>query len=298
MELQLAGFSNEQARSYILMMFEGYLKMKKEKRLYTNNGVAEIIVMTYYSFVKKPTFDKLMYNFKRRYIYNENKVENVHSKEEQVGLGLAYDYISKKVDLSSVSIYDLSWIHEELYSKTPYPEFGGRYRNDERYLLGRDEEGNILSGNVELTPPWNITHEMRLLDNDVKEIVKMGIDISNRKSGDDKNIIHYIKKCIKLNCDIIKIHPFGDGNGRSIRAFTNLLFGIANIPPVYIENKEKNKYLQAMNKALVEGNYDDIYNFYMYKICDSIIALDLNINEEIMQFSDSSKTSLTKKGNK
>ena len=31
-----------------------------------------------------------------------------------------------------------------------------------------------------------------------------------------------------------------------------------------------------MNKAIVEGNYDYINKFYYYKICDSILTLDVN----------------------
>lgn len=31
-----------------------------------------------------------------------------------------------------------------------------------------------------------------------------------------------------------------------------------------------------MNKAINEGSYDDINQFYRYKICDSIIELDIN----------------------
>ena len=35
-------------------------------------------------------------------------------------------------------------------------------------------------------------------------------------------------------------------------------------------------YHKAMNKANNENDYTDIKNFYRYKICDSIIELDIN----------------------
>ena len=79
----------------------------------------------------------------------------------------------------------------------------------------------------------------------------------------------------ELNCKLIKIHPFFDGNGRTIRAFTNLLFIIANIPPIYIKAKERNEYGKVMNLALVYGDLSQIKRFYYYKICDSIYELDI-----------------------
>ena len=92
-----------------------------------------------------------MKNFKERYLYNENKLEEVHSKEEQQGLRLVYDYIEKKDNFNDVSIYTLSEIHEILYSKAPYPEFGGKYRSDERYLP---------NSGIDVTSPSLIVHEM------------------------------------------------------------------------------------------------------------------------------------------
>ena len=238
-----------------------------------------MIIKTYYFYVEKPDFDKLLFNFKRRYMYNENKIEDIHTKEERIGLRYAYDYILEKKNEDNISIYDLSWIHERLFSKTPYPEVGGKYRNEERYLLGNDENGELITANVELTPYWLIVQEMNKTKKKVIEIIELSKKLQIHKNPDE--LIEYILKCVKLNCDLIKIHPFSDGNGRSIRVFTNLLFSLADIPPVYIENKERDKYYKAMNLALVNESYEDIYDFYLYKICDSIIALDININHEV-----------------
>ena len=254
------------------------MDMKKEKKLYKHDNVPEIIIKTYYTYVKKPSFDRLLYNFKRRYLYNENKMEQVHSIEEQKGLSCVYDYVNKRKDVENISIYDLSYIHEALYSKAKHPEFGGRYRNQDIYLLSEDD-GIINGGNVELCPYWNITHEMNLLRPEVDELVKSGIRLG--QNSDPNEILKYINDCVILKCKLIKIHPFRDGNGRSIRAFINLLFKLANIPPVYIENKEKYKYQEAMNNALVLNDYTDIFDFYNFKICDSIMALDLAVKNDI-----------------
>ena len=277
----LKGMSEDEAREYIELLFSGYMIRKKENKLYEDSKVIpKIIILTYYTCVKNPKFNNIyeqfkdkyilkpQKNFKERYLYNENKLEQVHTKEEQHGLRLVYDYIQKIEDFESINLYTISDIHQILFSKTPYPEFGGKYRTNERYLPNTG---------IDLTPPDLIVHEMNYLRGEIDELVKEGIRLGNEI--DPPKLLNYIDKCIELKCKLIKIHPFGDGNGRSIRAFINLLFRLANIPPIYIENKERKKYAAAMNLSLGEGDSSKIKQFYYYKICDSIISLDINYNK-------------------
>jgi len=274
----LKKMNEEESKEYIQMLFEGYITRKNEKRLFENStNIPQIIILTYYTCIRKPFFSNIyeefknkyipLKNFKERYLYNENKLEQVHSKEEQQGLRLVYDYIQKKDTFDDISIYTLSDIHEILYSRSPYPEFGGKYRTDERYLP---------NSGIDVTSPSLIVHEMNKLRYEINELINEGIRLG--KEIEPKNIIEYINKCIEIKCKLIKIHPFGDGNGRSIRAFINLLFTLANIPPIYIENKEREKYGIAMQLAVGDGDFSKIKQFYYYKICDSIISLDINLS--------------------
>jgi len=274
----LKKMNEEESKEYIQMLFEGYITRKNEKRLFENStNIPQIIILTYYNCIRKPFFSNIyeefknkyipLKNFKERYLYNENKLEQVHSKEEQQGLRLVYDYIQKKDTFDDISIYTLSDIHEILYSRSPYPEFGGKYRTDERYLP---------NSGIDVTSPSLIVHEMNKLRYEINELINEGIRLG--KEIEPKNIIEYINKCIEIKCKLIKIHPFGDGNGRSIRAFINLLFTLANIPPIYIENKEREKYGIAMQLAVGDGDFSKIKQFYYYKICDSIISLDINLS--------------------
>ena len=45
---------------------------------------------------------------------------------------------------------------------------------------------------------------------------------------------------------------------------------------MYITLAEKDEYREAMGKAIGDGDYSVIKNFYRYKICDSIVELDIN----------------------
>lgn len=279
---ELKKMNEQEAKEYIQKLFEGYTNRKKEKRLFEESTtIPKLIILTYYTCVEKPQFSNIYENFKKkyisedsiknfkeRYIYNENKLEDVHSKEERIGLRRVYDYIQAKEDLENISLYTLSDIHEILYSLTPYPEFGGKYREDSRFLP---------NSGVDLTPPYLIVREMNELKYEINSLVEIGNKLG--KNIEPEKIINYVDRCIELKCKLIKIHPFGDGNGRSIRAFTNLLFRLANIPPVYIENKERIKYGEAMQSALGDDDLSKIKGFYYYKICDSIISLDKHLEK-------------------
>lgn len=281
---QLELLSENEAKMFMQMLFIGYENRKKEGLIFeVSPRIPKLIILTYYNYIKKPQFSNIYENFKKkyindnssvknfkeRYIYNENKLEEVHTKEEIAGLRKVYDYIQSKEDLENVNLYTLSDIHEILYSLTPYPDFGGKYRRDIRFLPG--------SG-VDLTPPEMIVHEMNLLRGEINDLVAMGNEIG--KNNEPEKLIEYVDKCIELKCKFIKIHPFGDGNGRSVRAFTNLLFRLANIPPVYVENREKVKYGEAMQAALGDNDLTKIKGFYYYKICDSIMSLDSQLEKE------------------
>lgn len=97
-----------------------------------------------------------------------------------------------------------------------------------------------------------------------------------KESGNVNDLLEYLDYCVELKCKLIKVHPFGDGNGRTIRGFINKLLEDVNLPPIYIKATERTEYHKAMNLANNEGDYSDIKNFYRYKICDSIIELDIN----------------------
>ena len=89
-------------------------------------------------------------------------------------------------------------------------------------------------------------------------------------------MMDYIDKSIELKCRLIEMHPFQDGNGRTFRALVNLLFRKVNLPPIYVKRTEKGDYIEAMDRAVRLKDTSSIKKFYYYKICDSIVELDIN----------------------
>ena len=267
--------TQEEFRDLLFLMFDCYIGRKKKNVLYReNDNVPELIIKHYYAYATKPEFTDIFTNFKEEYIDNEDRIENeiqndFHSKIERKGLSKVYDYIHTYIPNHDLNIFLLIKLQKLLFSEAPYPEYAGNFRKNPVYLPG--------SG-VDLTSYDLVAQEMANLLPESNKIIEQGLRLGKEEDPQKKNkeIIDYIEKCISLNCKLIKIHPFSDGNGRTIRAFTNLMFKLANIPPVYIEYEEQEEYRKAMNKAIgEEENFNDIKTFYLYKICDSIIKLDL-----------------------
>ena len=50
-----------------------------------------------------------------------------------------------------------------------------------------------------------------------------------------------------------------EGNGRTARAFMNVQLVRAGLTPIYIKVEEKQRYVEALEKADIEKNYDDLY---------------------------------------
>ena len=231
----------------------------------------EKLIRLYYGL--NPTeanFNTMKKAFIKHYIRNESEIEgiveaSIHSKVETKGLGVMYDYIHSNDINYMFDVYTLKDLHRKLFTYAEHPECAGEFRNYPVYLPGTG---------TELTPWYEIRTELNKIDEEVQELVKDSKEISEHKDIDA--LMRYIERCVIVKCKLIKIHPFCDGNGRTIRGFTNKLFEDAGLPPVYIKANERTEYHKAMNLANNESDYTAIINFYKYKICDSIVELDIN----------------------
>ena len=280
MEPIINEMNQDELRELIFLMFDGYNERKKKNTLYReNDNIPELIIKYYYSYATKPEFTDIFTNFKEEYIDNEDRIENevqkdIHSIIERKGLSKVYDYIHTYVPNENLNLYIILKLHQKLFSEAPFPEYAGNFRTEPAHIPGPK---------LDLTPHEFIAQTMANLLNETNDIINEGkmLGLETNPLIKTQKIIPYIEKCVKLKCKLIKIHPFRDGNGRTIRAFLNLLFKLANIPPVYIEYEEKEEYRKAMNKANGEEHeFDDIQTFYKYKVCDSIIKLDLAYNNK------------------
>lgn len=254
----------QEIKKYISLLFEGYSNRKMEDRLYHNHdNVPKIIISSYLSLIRKPSFKDLIHYYKKQYIYCESSIEANMSSEEKAGLSDVYDYIQNfNFDTDYFNIFTTSMlIHNKLYKHCGDGTFGGQLR---------DSNAVLQDVNIEVSDPI----EAKRIFNG---FIANGNHIFDKLKKND--IFGYIEDCIKLNVELIKLQPFADGNKRTFRALLNLLFKKSNIPPIFIENIESEEYKKALIKAFKaekQEDYDDIIQFYYYKICDAIMVLDIN----------------------
>lgn len=252
--------------------FLGYKYRKYNHQLYISDAVlpTKLIKMYYKLNPHRISFNQMKSAFVSRYVTNESKLEGVndediHGKAEIAGFQKMYEYIHSSEIEYMFNVYTLKDLHKQLFSLTEYPECAGIFRNFDVYLPGT---GTELS-------EWSmIRTRLDELDKQVQYLRDFSKVV--RESNDVDQLLYYLDQCVILNCNLIKVHPFFDGNGRTIRAFTNKLLEDVGLPPIYIKATERTEYHKAINLANNEDDYSEIMSFYRYKICDSIIELDIN----------------------
>ena len=68
---------------------------------------------------------------------------------------------------------------------------------------------------------------------------------------------HPIIRATLLHGELVKIHPFIDGNGRTSRLLMNLVLMKLGYTPVIIKKEERLKYYEALDKAHTTKDYTD-----------------------------------------
>ena len=235
-------------------------KLKNNSELYfEDDSVPRTIISVYHNngdliINKSP---EVLHMFKKLYITNEDFVDG-HSPEEKMGLAAMYDYF-QEFNINNLNLYTILKLHQLLFSKCPFPEFGGGLRVENRYL----PNSGVEIPNHDLVPQL------------IFDLLPKFNELLDLSATDSFNVFAYIDKAIALYCDLLKIHPFPDGNGRTMRAFLNLLFMRVKLPPVYIDFDERNVYGRTLNKAFVKGDFEPLNKFYYFKIYSSIMELGL-----------------------
>jgi len=88
--------------------------------------------------------------------------------------------------------------------------------------------------------------------------------------------LHTVKRASKLHTDLVKIHPFVDGNGRTARVLLNFELMKDGYPVVIIKNEDRVKYYETLDKAHTTGNYIDFIKLVAKSLNESLdLYLDL-----------------------
>lgn len=218
----------------------------------------------------------ISYKFQNEYVYNDSRMEGINieietsadivadiriKKQESefcssdykeivevAGHAVMYNEVFEKASKANVSIYDSLLLNGKLFSCAPYPEYGGRFRDTNTLVIG---------AKFETFDKKDIPNAFAMLERDVRCLEDNKANMS---------IAIYIEKVVELHHRMTVIHPFPDGNGRTSRAFLNLLLIRNGIPPVYFKVDYKDEYFDALSFADKTNNYVLLFEVFFRAI--------------------------------
>ncbi len=74
---------------------------------------------------------------------------------------------------------------------------------------------------------------------------------------DEWDKYHPMGRAALLHGELVKIHPFIDGNGRTSRLIMNMELMRSGYVPVIIKKDNRLKYYETLDKAHTTGDYTD-----------------------------------------
>ena len=203
--------------------------------------------------IPKETLKSLKESINLEWTYNSNGIEGntLTLRETQVVLeGITVGGKSIKEHLEAINHEQAILFLDELVKEdNPITEWN--IKNIHQLILkeidnenaGKYRKENVTIKGAAHIPPDYIT---------VPELMEKLI--LNYKTW---NIYHPIVKATLLHGELVKIHPFIDGNGRTSRLIMNLDLMNSGYNPVIIKKESRLKYYEALDKAHTTGNYTD-----------------------------------------
>lgn len=203
--------------------------------------------------IPKETLKSLKESINLEWTYNSNGIEGntLTLRETQVVLeGITVGGKSIKEHLEAINHEQAILFLDELVKEdNPITEWN--IKNIHQLILkendtenaGKYRKENVTIKGAAHIPPDYIT---------VPELMEKLI--LNYKTW---NIYHPIVKATLLHGELVKIHPFIDGNGRTSRLIMNLDLMNSGYNPIIIKKEDRLKYYEALDKAHATYDYTD-----------------------------------------
>ena len=71
--------------------------------------------------------------------------------------------------------------------------------------------------------------------------------------------LHPVELAAEAHYQLVTIHPFVDGNGRTARLLMNLILMQQGYPPALIRKRDRLKYIKSLEQAQLGGSKEDYY---------------------------------------
>lgn len=155
--------------------------------------------------------------------------EHFETHNHDKAIDYLYSIINEEYTLRSIDILSL----HGLVLRSIEEDFAGRIRN-----------GGVRITGANFTPPNA---------NKVPDLLDELIDFINTNPLN----LNAIELATFFHHKLVWIHPFFDGNGRTVRLSMNLLLMRCGFPPAIILKNDRKKYYEALNQAN-NGNYQKL----------------------------------------
>ena len=164
--------------------------------------------------------------------------DHIEARNDAEAFDLMIDLVRAKKNISQEIIQQ---IHE--YVTKGLLQDSGQYRT-----------GNVAITGADIKPP-SYLKVIPLMDNYIKNIKELKL--------------HPLKKAAFIHHEIVRIHPFWDGNGRVARLLTNFYLMKRGYPIIVLKKEDRNKYYQTLNKA-DHGDLSDFAVFIVKAVHESL----------------------------
>jgi Fic family protein len=152
--------------------------------------------------------------------------EHFETFNHHKAIGFLYQLVNES---KSIRVVDILGLHEIVLN------------NIEEHYAGRIRSGNVRINGANFTPPSA---------NKVSDLLDELIDwVQLNPEGLD-----FVSLATLFHHRFVWIHPFFDGNGRTVRLAMNLILLRSGYPPAIILRADRKKYYEALNQANT-GNY-------------------------------------------
>ena len=167
-----------------------------------------------------------------------------------------YEIANQKVCFEYLipKIVDKEKINEELIKKIHKLLTKDTY-NERRYSVNKERPGEYKKHDY-VTGVLEVGSDVEDVETEMKKL----IDVLTVSTKDDEEII---LTAAYLHNMFEKIHPFADGNGRTIMNYYLL---IHDLPPIIIYNEDKKYYYSVLEKFDRENDLDSTISFFKYEM--------------------------------
>ncbi len=215
---------------------------------------------------KKTPGDILPKDFLVRFTYNTNAIEGNRLTLRQTALLLA-DKIAPEGASSNDVIEALNSEDAWEFIKPYKGQFDNAFLLRVQYLITKSTSCRMQGEYRD--------NEVRILGSDWIPPLHSKVQILMNKIfsaySKQKQAMHPVELASWAHCNIVQVHPFTDGNGRTARLVMNWMLIKNHFPPVVIEVKNKERYYNAIEEA-DKGKTINFANFIAQQLLEQYVA--------------------------